>query len=313
MGRIVEITSPGRSIHKDRGFLAVRDNGHTLGRIPLDDIDTVIAASQGINWSGNCLAALAERSVPIVFVGKNFTPVSHILPIAAHHNQGEIIQSQADAGLPLKKRIWADIVRRKISAQEAILRHYQLDHMRLNRLKSEVKSGDTDNREALAAQYYWRTLFGKNFTRDRVSPGVNVALNYGYAILRAATARAIVAAGLHPSLSIYHVSGGDALRLADDLMEPFRPSFDMAVKDMQIGAQDELTPAIKTDLASVLQADFATENGRTPMSQVLVRLTQSLARVYMKKCRFLDWPHSDMPILTTDIATMGEAWDSASP
>lgn len=313
MGRIIEITNPGRSVHRDRGFLAIRESGQTLGRVPLDDIDAVIAASQGTNWSGNSLAALAERSVPIVFVGKNFTPIAHVLPLAAHHNQGEIMQAQADSKLPLRKRLWADIVRRKISAQQAALQLYNLDSMRLTRLKSEVRSGDPDNREAAAAQYYWPTLFGDKFFRDRTSPGSNTALNYGYAILRAATARAIVAAGLNPSLSVHHASGGDALRLADDLMEPFRPAVDVAVKDMQLGAEDELTPALKTELATIMQVDYATANGRTPLSQVLVRLAQSLARVYLGKDRQLDWPHSDIPLLTSADQVSEETWDSVSP
>lgn len=313
MGRIIEITNPGRSVHKERGFLAVREGGQTLGRVPLDEIDTVIAASQGIYWSGNCLAALAERSIPVVFVGKNFAPIAHILPLAAHHNQGEIMKAQADSKKPLRKRLWADIVRRKISAQQASLNLYSLNSTRLTRLKSEVTSGDPDNREAAAAQFYWRTLFGTEFSRDRVSPGTNIALNYGYAILRAATARAIVAAGLNPSLSVHHVSGGDALRLADDLMEPFRPAIDIAVKDMQLGAEDELTPVLKTELATITQVDYATENGRTPLSQVLVRLAQSLARIYLGKDKSFDWPQSEIPVSVSEEEQKEAAWDSASP
>jgi len=313
MGRIVEITNPGRSVHKDHGFLAIREGGQTLGRVPLDDIDAVIAASQGITWSGTSLTALAERSVPVVFVGKNFAPIAHILPLAAHHNQGGIMQAQADAKQPVRKRLWADIVRRKISAQQAALQLYGLESARLAKLKLDVTSGDPDNREAAAAQYYWRTLFGEDFSRDRVSPGSNIALNYGYAILRAATARAIVASGLNPSLSVHHVSGGDALRLADDLMEPFRSAIDITVKDMRLGATDELTPVLKTELAAVMLADYATENGRTPLSQVLVRLAQSLARVYLGTDKRLDWPHSDIPLPVSANDISEETWDSVLP
>lgn len=313
VGRIVEITNPGRSVHKDHGFLAIRESGQTLGRVPLDDIEAVIAASQGITWSGNSLTALAERSVPVVLVGKNFSPIAHILPLAAHHNQGSIMQAQADAKLPLRKRLWADIVRRKISAQQAALQLYGLDSTRLARLKTEVTSGDPDNREAAAAQYYWPKLLGEGFSRDRVSPGSNIALNYGYAVLRAASARAIVAAGLNPSLSVHHVSGGDALRLADDLMEPFRPAIDITVKDMQLGESDLLTPTLKAQLASVMQADYATDNGRTPLSQLLVRLAQSLARVYLGTDKQCEWPRSDLPLPARENDTSEEQWDSVLP
>ena len=177
MGRIIELTTPNRSLHKERGFLAIREHGETIGRVPLDDIDAVIAATPGLYWSGNALAALAQRSVPVVFTGQNFTPVSHLLPLAAHHAQGAIMQAQADASLPLRKRLWAQIIKAKIKAQEDMLRLADKPCERLVRLHGEVRSGDPDNREAAAAQYYWPQLFGKDFRRNRTENGANAMLN----------------------------------------------------------------------------------------------------------------------------------------
>jgi len=296
-GRIVEITTPGYSMHLDRGFLAVREEGKTVGRVPLDDIDTVLTAAPGLYWSGNVLAALAERSVPVVLIGKNFAPIAHLLPLAAHHNQGEIIEAQAESSLPMKKRLWAQIVKAKIEAQAEVLNLMGKENARLVRLKSEVKSGDTTNREALAAQYYWPLLMGEDFRRDRGADGANALLNYGYTILRAATARAIVAAGLSPSLSLHHSSNGNALRLADDLMEPFRPAMDIAVHDLVKAEKLELTSNVKAELAAVLKADFITRNGHTPLSHVLVRLAQSLAKVYMNEETRLLLPKPMRPVL----------------
>ena len=136
-------------------------------------------------------------------------------------------------------------------------------------------------------------------------------MNYGYTVLRAATARAIVAAGLNPSLSIHHVSSGDALRLADDLMEPFRPAIDIAVKDLEFGAECDLTPDLKSQLVATLQADFETQNGRTPLSHVLVRLAQSLSQIYLGSRKELEWPTTILPISAAD--TTEGAWDSDSP
>lgn len=314
MGRIVELMSPGLSVHKERGFLAVKDGDVTRGRVPLDDIDAVIAAARGLCWSGNSLAALAERSIPVVLTGASFAPVAHILPLASHHAQGVIMQAQADASLPVKKRLWASIVKRKIEAQNGALELTGAGTERLKRLACEVRSGDPDNREAAAAQIYWPLMMGKSFSRDRVAAGVNSALNYGYAVLRAAAARAIVAAGLNPSLSIHHVSSGDALRLADDLMEPFRPAVDIIVRDLRDELNGELLPDLKRSLAEVLQVDYETDAGRAPLSRVLVRCAQSLARVYQKQERELWWPDTVIPCAATLFDDQEEeAWDSAFP
>ncbi len=296
-GRIVEITSNGRSLHKERGFLAVCADGETIGRVPLDDIDTVIAAAHGLNWSGNILAALAERSVPIVFIGSNFAPTAHVLPLAGHHNQGMIMQAQADATQPLRKRLWAQVIKAKIQAQADILTLIGQPNERLIRLKSEVKSGDSTGREAVAAQVYWPKLMGAGFRRDRGIDGANALLNYGYTVLRAATARAIVAAGLNPALSLHHVSDGQALRLADDLMEPFRPAIDLAVYDLVQKEQMDINKDTKAALAKVLQTDYRTDHGHTPLSHVLVRLAQSLAKIYMKEEKVLALPLLMYPVL----------------
>jgi len=296
-GRIVEIGTPGRSLHLERGFLAVRVDGETVGRTQLDDLDAVIAATPGLYWSGNVLAALAERSIPVVLVGRNYAPIAHILPLADHHAQGAIMQAQAECTLPMRKRLWGQVIKAKIGAQGEILQLLGKPAERLFKLRSEVKSGDPTNREAAAAQYYWPQLMGPDFRRDRDASGINSQLNYGYTILRAAAARAIVAAGLNPSLSLHHASSGQALRLADDLMEPFRPAFDICVHDLAASGQGELTPKTKTAIAATLSADYATDNGSTPLSHVLVRLAQSLAGVYMGQQAALSLPKRISPLI----------------
>ncbi len=296
-GRIIEINTRGRQLHLERGFIAIRNDGKTIGRVPLDDIDVVLAATPGLHWSGNVLAALAERSIPVVLIGNNFAPIAHILPLASHHAQGVHIQAQADCPLPTRKRLWAQIIKAKIEAQAEILKLNKLPIERLHKLKSEVKSGDSTNREAVAAQVYWPSLMGNGFQRDRGAEGANALLNYGYTILRAATARAIVGAGLNPSLSLHHASSGDALRLADDLMEPFRPAIDIAVHDLVGSKRTKLEPEVKAELAAVLHVDYITANGHTPLSHVLVRLAQSLARVFLKEENILQLPSPMRPQL----------------
>jgi CRISPR-associated protein Cas1 len=140
-------------------------------------------------------------------------------------------------------------------------------------------------------------MFGDTFRRDRDAAGINGALNYGYTVLRAATARSIVAAGLHPSLGLHHVSKGSSLRLADDLMEPFRPAVDLVVWSMALdGDLADLDPPRKRRLAAVLQADYQTAEGASPLSNVVTRLAQSLAQVFLGERKRLAWPLSDIPL-----------------
>lgn len=297
VGRIVEISQEGRAVHKERGFLTIRADGQTLGRIPLDDIDAVIGAAHGLQWSNNALTALAERGVPVVLMARNYAPAGYILSVNGHHNQGLRFEAQAGAAKPVRKRLWAQIVRAKIAAQAEMLLLVGKPHERLLRLIDEVQSGDLTNREAVAAQYYWPQLMGVDFRRDQAAAGANAMLNYGYAVLRAATARAIVAAGLHPSLGLHHKSRGDGLRLADDLMEPFRPTIDLAVHDLLKSGENEVTTDVRRALAAPLEADFETANGRTPLSHVLVRAAQSLASVFLKEARVVSLPTQLRPCL----------------
>lgn len=294
VGRIVELSRTGLAVHKRRGFLAVDEGGTEAGRIGLDDIEAVLAASPGVMWSNTALSELAARQVPVMVLGLSFTPVAVVLPLDGHHAQAERFRAQADAGLPLRKQAWASMVRHKIAAQAEALDRVGQPSERLRRLLTAVRSGDPDNREAQAAQAYWPLLMGRDFRRDRAADGANAMLNYGYSVLRAATARAIVAAGLHPSLSVHHRSGGDALALADDLMEPFRPTVDLIVHRLKAEGITRVEDA-REDLVACLSADFPTRNGATPLSQLLLRLAQSLARSFLDRRLKLDFPSQPLP------------------
>ena len=294
VGRILELTRTGLSVHKRRGFLVIEERGTEAGRIGIEDIEAVLAASLGLVWSNTALAELAARQVPVMVLGPTFAPIAVVLPLAGHHAQAERYRAQAESPVPLRKQAWAAIVRHKIAAQAEALDRIGASSERLRRLVVSVRSGDPDNREAQAAQAYWPLLMGRDFRRNRDEPGANVMLNYGYTVLRAATARAIVAAGLHPSLSLHHRSGGDALALADDLMEPFRPTVDLVVHRLLSSGATELSDA-RTDLVACLSADFPTKNGSTPLSHVLVRLTKSLARSFLDRKLRLDFPSHPLP------------------
>ncbi len=304
LGRIVEISGEGRRLSLHRGFLEIHGPEGLLGQVPLDDIEAVIAASPAISYTNQALAALAERGAPVVICGNNFTPRAYLLPVDGHHNQGHRFEAQAAASLPTKKRLWASIVKAKLLAQAASLERMGASPLSLHTLVPRIRSGDPANIEAQAAQKYLPALFGVGFKRDRDADGANALLNYGYTVLRAATARSIVAAGLHPSLGLHHKSDGCALRLADDLMEPFRPAVDLLVIGLINEGATSLDPPTKRRLAAVLHADYKTVEGITPMSTVMTRLAQSLAQVFMGERIALIFPLTAIPLAAIDLPTI---------
>jgi len=299
LGRIVEITISGARVALERGFIKVSTIDRHLGEIPLDEIEAVITSTPAATYTSQALAALAARGAPVVICGTDFAPAAFLLPMRGHYAQGDRMEAQATASRPCKKRLWSQIVRAKVRAQAAALEVSGCNPRLVLALISRIRSGDPDNIEARAAQRYLREMFGRSFSRSTAENNVNNYLNYGYTVLRAAAARSIVAAGLHPSLSIHHKSGGDPLRLADDLMEPFRPAVDLVAMDLQRKGAGPLDSASKRQLAAVLHADYATKGGVTTLSNALTKLSQSLAQVYLGERRDLSFPLSPIPLRST--------------
>lgn len=297
LGRIVEIEGEGRRLSLDRGFLSVSGPDGFLGKIPLDDIEALIVSNPAASFTSQIIAALALRGAPVVVCGNDFKPAAYLLPVDGHHIQGDRVEAQANASLPTRKRLWAELVRAKILAQAAALERSLINPVPVRALAARVRTGDPENLEAQAAQRYFPAIFGKGFYRQRDSEGPNSFLNYGYTVLRAATARAIVGAGLHPSLSLQHRSKGSALRLADDLMEPFRPAVDLAARRLLLEGVEKLDTAAKRRLSEVLHADYDTAEGITPLSGALSRVALSLSQVFTGERKKLQLPRSPIPLL----------------
>lgn len=281
MDRIVDIATDGRHLSLYRGFLIVEADREEVGRVPLDDIHAVIIHAHGTTWSANLVAALAERGAPTVFCGANHSPIAVTLPIAGHHAQNARFRAQWAASKPLTKQLWRRVVSAKIAMQGSLLAARGVSGGEAFALIARrVKSGDPENLEAQAARRYWPLLMGRAFRRDRDSPGANALLNYGYAVLRASVARAIVAAGLHPTIGIDHANRGNALALADDLIEPFRPLVDALVAAMIAQGIDELDTARKRRFARLIAFDLRVGGEASPVSIAAVRLAQSLGRAF---------------------------------
>ncbi len=175
LGRIVEISGEGRRLSLYRGFLEISGPDGVLGQVPLDDIEAVIASTPAVSYTNQALTALAERGAPVVICGRNFTPSAFLLPVDGHHAQGERFEAQARAKLPVRKRLWADIVRAKVTAQAAALERVGANPLPLRQLIPRIRSGDAGNIEAQAAQKYLPAIFGVAFKRDRDADGMSYA------------------------------------------------------------------------------------------------------------------------------------------
>jgi CRISPR-associated protein Cas1 len=199
-GRIVEVADDRRHLSVYRGFMLVHSTGNErqeLGRVALDDMAALIASAHGISYTNNLLVALAERGVPFVLCAANHKPVGMLWPLDGHHLQAHRFDAQIACTLPTKKRLWACLVKAKLLQQAAVLEATGVAAAPLKTLAKNVRSGDPDNLEAQGARKYWSLLFGSLFRRDQEADGLNALLNYGYTVLRAATARAVVVACLH--------------------------------------------------------------------------------------------------------------------
>lgn len=296
VGRVVEIANDGRHLAIDRGFMTVSEKAGEIGRVPLDDLAAVIANAHGLTYSNNLLVNLAARGVPIVLCAANHRPAALVWPVDGHHAQAGRMSDQARASAPLKKRLWQQIVQAKILAQGATLAAIGAEAGGFRLLARKVRAGDPDNVEAEAARRYWPRLLGSDFRRDQDGDGLNGLLNYGYAILRAATARAVMAAGLHPSLGLMHSNRGNALVLVDDLMEPFRPIVDREVHRLKMEGVVDVTSDAKTALARTMVIDLPTGEGSSPVMICLERLTSSLAKAYAGETNQLVLPEPGLPL-----------------
>lgn len=274
----MDVAEPGRHLSLHRGFLKVSEENIELGRVPLDDITALILSAPQISMTKSLMVALAERKAVIVICGRNWHPVSMTLPFDVHYEAAGVLHDQISASEPLRKRLWQQIVRAKIGNQiSALARHAPgspaLEELGI--LQRRVQSGDPTNMEAQAARRYWPALMGADFRRDRKDGDVNAFLNYGYTVLRAATARAVCGTGLHPALGLHHKSRINAFALVDDLMEPFCPAVDSIAHEI-VSESNTLGPEEKRRLASVLQEDMLAENGASPVINCLSRIAQSL-------------------------------------
>ena len=258
--------------------------------VPIEDICLVMINHAMVSLTIPLLNALTEQNVAVIFCNEKGMPASMLYNLQGNTTQGETLRNQLEVGEVLKKTLWKQIIEAKIKNQAALLNKMGKEGGILKPLYTNVKSGDSDNREGIAARLYWTALFGRDFIRDRNIPGINSLLNYGYSVLRAAVTRALVSSGLFPALGIFHHHRSNAFPLSDDLMEPFRPFVDEIVFELTTQGETELNTATKSRLIRVLYVDTYFSKVTRPLSVGLSMTMASLAKCYAKEQKKLVVP-----------------------
>lgn len=263
--------------------------------IPIEDIGVVVLDNHRITITTGLMEALLANNCAIITCNQKSMPDGLLMPLTGNTLQNERFRDQLAASLPLRKQLWQQTIRQKISNQEVVLHHYTMTETGcMRQWVNDVRSGDVDNVEGRAAAYYWKNLFPDipNFVRGREGEPPNNLLNYGYAILRAVIARSLVASGLLPTLGIHHHNRYNAYCLADDIMEPYRPYVDELV--LQIMAEeddvDELTKDIKAKLLSIPVLDVTIDGKRSPLMIAAGLTTASLYKCFSGELKTISYP-----------------------
>ncbi len=288
--RIVDVGHPARLSYRRKQLVVSRDESDEQ-EAPLEDIGIIFLDDPQINCTQVLLRECLANNTVVVISAENHIPAGLLLPLDGNSLHAKILRDQIAATEPVKKRLWRALVKAKIRAQADLLKKLNRDPHPLPVYEIGVRSGDPENLEAQASRAYWPKLLGPEFRRDRDATGVNALLNYGYAVLRAVVARAVVGAGLHPSLGLHHHSQYDAFALASDLMEPYRPLVDeRVVAILKDGVEPVLGQGEKKSLLSVLTSELLCGDRKLPFVTALHSLAASVARILSGTEREMEIP-----------------------
>jgi len=270
------------------------EEGKKEATIPIEDLGYVVLEDPQITITNGLIRKLVQNKTAIITCDTQHLPCSILQPLVGHTEQTERMRHQINASLPLKKNLWQQTVEAKIDNQANHLLRREKNALKLKRWAKQVKSGDGGNHEAIAAAYYFQSLFNdiNGFSRNQKGIPPNNLLNYGYAILRAVTARALVSSGLLPSVGIFHRNKYNAFCLADDIMEPYRPYVDAVVYDMveSGGAIGELNTNLKSELLLIPALDVFLDGKWSPLMVAMSRTTSSLFDCFLGSSRKIIYP-----------------------
>jgi len=262
-------------------------------KLPIEDVGFVVLENQQITLTNGLLMKLVQNKTAVITCDQQHLPCSLLQPLVGHSEQTERIRHQLNASLPLKKNLWRQTLTAKIENQAGHFLKRGKNALRLKRYAKEVKDGELNNEEALAAAFYFQNLFPiEGFSRNNKGMAPNNLLNYGYAILRAIAARALVSSGMLPSVGIFHSNKYNAFTLADDIMEPYRPFVDMLVYDLvETGCNlEEMNTSLKSQLLAIPALDVSIDGKFSPLMNAMSRTTASLYECFEGSRRKILYP-----------------------
>ncbi len=289
--RIIDISEPAY-LHLRNQQLVIEKKGEEAGSAPVEDLGVLILQDPAVVITQALIIACQRQGVVVIFCDQQHLPYSVILPISDGHTlHTKVLREQVAISAPARKRLWKLIVQEKIDQQCKTLEYFNRNSASLKRIISQVKTGDRENHEAQAAQKYWPLLMGNAFRRDRDANGINALLNYGYSIVRAMIARAIVGSGLHPALGLHHKNQYNGLCLADDLMEPFRPWVDRIVCHIVDQGDDlQVNQSNKSALLELLGSTVLYQDKKMPFMVSSHYLMADIKRMMAGESNVLCYP-----------------------
>ncbi len=281
------------STKNEQLVVAFPDDAQEARTVPIEDIAVIVMENQQITITNGLLEKLINRGVAVINCNQQHLPIGMFMPLNGHSEQSERFRNQMNVSVPLKKNLWQQTITAKILNQAALLKENGVAIQNMLHWAKSVTSGDTLNHEARAAAYYWQNIFDiQGFNRQQKGMPPNNLLNYGYAVLRAVTARALVSSGMHPTFGIFHRNKYNAYCLADDIMEPYRPFVDLVVKDI-VEREDhieELTVEIKKQLLETIAIDVMIDGKHSPLMVAMSRTTNSLYECFSGVSRKVLYP-----------------------
>jgi CRISPR-associated protein Cas1 len=283
----------------------VIQQGEESNSVPIEDIGVLLLESYQVTVTQPVLSALMANDAVVITCDASHHPSGIMLPVSGNSIHTAILRDQLEASVPFRKQLWQQTAKAKILNQADLLDRIGEVSGPLRRWAKGVRSGDSSNMEARAAKYYWEHFLPPEmgFQRGPEGSPPNNLLNYGYAILRAAVARALVSSGLHPAIGIHHRNEYNAFVLADDIMEPYRPFVDWLVRSLVVEGEplDDLTPSLKKKILSILTVDVEIDGQTRPLYLALSTTTKSLADCYAKERRVLKHPRLPVQPVSSDV------------
>lgn len=280
--RIIEIARDGARLSLRDAQLVIARRDQPEATVPINDLAVLVVANERVSYTHPLLVELSRQETMLVLCDSTYMPAALLTPVVGHSTQSERLSGQAEMKLPIRKRLWQTLVQAKIGNQAALLKQLHGSDGGLKAMSAKVRSGDSENLEAQAARRYWSLLFPeRDFRRRREGLPPNALLNYGYAILRATVARAIVASGLHPGFGLHHHNRYDGYCLASDMMEPLRPTVDHAVVEIvgEYGFDTELIAPVRAALLESLTGVWEFAGEKRSLFDVAGKMTATLARI----------------------------------